>query len=65
MGCPGNQKKEKHIMILILMCRVKAVLTGGVSLLVKKFAINSAFEIRMILEQKENKTFQKIMDRVY
>jgi hypothetical protein len=37
----------------------------GVSLLVKEFAINSAFEIRMILEQKENKTFQKIMDRVY
>ncbi len=41
----------------------------GISLLVKEFAINSAFEIRMILEQKENKkenkTFQKIMDRIY
>jgi hypothetical protein len=40
-------------------------LDRGVSLLVKEFAINSAFEIRMILEQNENKTFKKIIDGVY
>ncbi|MDA3918219.1 MAG: hypothetical protein PF690_14760 [Deltaproteobacteria bacterium] len=40
-------------------------LDRGASLLVKEFAINSAFEIRMIQVEKENKTFKKIMDGLY
>ena len=40
-------------------------LDRGVSLLIKEFALNSVFKIRMILEQKENKTLKKIIDGIY
>jgi hypothetical protein len=64
-GLPWQSEKREAYYDINTDVPGQGSLDRGVSLLGKEFTIKSAFEIRMIQEQKKNKTFQKMIDRIY